>query len=49
MAQKEMVWDLTQLVANSSAPAVIKEMEVAVTDAERYRQRYQGKIAKLET
>lgn len=49
MAQKEMVWDLTQLVQNSSAPAVIKEMEVAVTDAERFRQRYQGKIAKLET
>jgi oligoendopeptidase F len=49
MAQKEMVWDLSQLVANNSAPAVIKEMEVAVTDAERYRQRYRGKIAKLET
>jgi len=49
MVQKEMVWDLTQLVGNSEAPAVIKEMEVAVTDAERYRQRYQGKIAKLDT
>jgi oligoendopeptidase F len=49
MVQKEMVWDLTQLVGNSEAPAVIKEMEVAVTDAERFRLRYQGKIAKLDT
>ncbi|RDE16887.1 MAG: hypothetical protein C4K47_00715 [Candidatus Thorarchaeota archaeon] len=49
MTQKEMVWDLTQLVKDSSAPAVIKEMEVAVTDADKYRQRYQGKIAKLQT
>jgi len=48
MTQREMVWDLTQLVKNSETSMVQKEMEAAVTDAETFRKKYQGKIAKFD-
>jgi len=48
MTQREMVWDLSQLVKSSETSAVQKEMEGSVTDAEAFRKKYQGKIAKLD-
>ena len=48
MVQREMVWDLAQLVKSTEPVSVRKEMETAVSDAEKFRQKYQGKIAKLD-
>jgi oligoendopeptidase F len=48
MVQKEMVWDLAQLVKSTDPASVKNEMETAVSDAEKFRQKYQGKIAKLD-
>jgi oligoendopeptidase F len=47
MAQKEMLWDLAQLVKSTDPTSIKNEMETAVVDAEKFRQKYQGKIAKL--
>jgi oligoendopeptidase F len=48
MVQKEMVWDLAQLVKSAEPASVKNEMETAVSDTEKFRQKYQGKITKLD-
>jgi oligoendopeptidase F len=48
MGQREMVWDLAQLVKSTEPASVQKEVETAVSDAEKFRQKYQGKITKLD-
>jgi oligoendopeptidase F len=48
MVQKEMVWDLAQVVKSAEPGFVQKEMEAAVSDAAKFRQRYQGEIAQLD-
>jgi oligoendopeptidase F len=44
-----MVWDLAQMVKSAEPGLVQKEMETAVSDAEEFRRKYQGKIAKLDS
>jgi oligoendopeptidase F len=48
MAKSEMVWDLSQLVESTDPEDVEKNLENAVTDAERIRKQYYGKIGELD-
>jgi oligoendopeptidase F len=48
MVQKEMVWDLAQAVKSTEPALVQKELEIAVSDADEFRKKYQGKVAKLD-
>jgi oligoendopeptidase F len=47
MAKSEMVWDLSQLVESTDPEYVKKKLETAVTDAEKIRKQYYGKIVEL--
>lgn len=45
---EEMVWDLSQLVERTSSAWIQKQLELAVAEAEKFRDKYRGKIVSLE-
>jgi oligoendopeptidase F len=47
MAKDEMIWDLSQLVKDTNPASVQKELESMVAEAEKLRNKYHGKIGKL--
>jgi len=47
MAEKEMIWDLSQLVESTDPASVQKKLEAMVAKAEKIRKTYHGKIGGL--
>jgi oligoendopeptidase F len=48
MSEGVMTWDLSQLVANAAPEAIRSELGSRVAEAERFRERYHGRIATLD-
>lgn len=48
MAKDEMIWDLSQLVDSTDPASVQKQLESMVSEAEKLRSKYHGKIAGLD-
>jgi oligoendopeptidase F len=48
MSQKQMTWDLSQLVENTSPDAVLKKLDSMTAEAEKIRRKYHGKIQSLD-
>ena len=48
MTENEMIWDLSQLVENTEPTSIQKKLESMVTEAEKARDVYHGKIGSLD-
>ena len=48
MAEDEMVWDLTQLVTSTDVLSIRQELESMVSEAERMRKEYRGRLESLD-
>ena len=48
MTENEMIWDLSQLVENTELASIQKKLESMVTEAEKARDVYHGKIGSLD-
>jgi len=48
MTENEMIWDLSQLVENTEPASIRKKLESMVTEAEKARDVYHGKIGSLD-
>jgi oligoendopeptidase F len=48
MSDKEMVWDLSQLVENTNPASVQEQLERVVVETEKFRDRYHGKVGGLD-
>ncbi len=48
MTENEMIWDLSQLVENTEPTYIQKKLESMVTEAEKARDVYHGKIGSLD-
>jgi oligoendopeptidase F len=48
MSGNEMVWDLAQLVENTSPVSVQEHLDLMVVETEKFRERYHGKIGDLD-
>jgi len=48
MTENEMIWDLSQLVENTEPTSIQKKLESMVTEAEKARGTYHGKIGSLD-
>jgi len=48
MIENEMIWDLSQLVENTEPASIRKRLESMVTEAEKARDAYHGKIGSLD-
>jgi oligoendopeptidase F len=49
MAKDEMIWDLSQLVESTDPASVQKKLDSMVTEAEKIRSKYHGKIVGLDS
>jgi oligoendopeptidase F len=49
MAKDEMIWDLSQLVESTDPVSVQKKLDSMVTEAEKIRSKYHGKISGLDS
>jgi oligoendopeptidase F len=47
MVKDEMVWDLSQMVKDANPASIQKNLELMVTEAEKIRKKYHGKIGGL--
>ena len=48
MPQKQITWDLSQLVESISPDAVLKKLDLMTAEAEKIREKYHGKIQSLD-
>jgi len=48
MNKNEMIWDLSQLVERTDTTSIQKKLESMVTEAEKIRKKYHGKIVGLD-
>ena len=49
MIKNEMIWDLSQLVTSTDPTSIQKKLKSMVTEAERFRDQYHGKILDLDS